>query len=220
MARVTDEHLEARRNQILDAAWDCFARRGYHQSTMQDVANAAGISAGAIYRYFASKEAVLKGINERQTERYKDLMQGVRSEMTGPLDILGALAQVMLATFNDPMFEINARLEVETRPEVLRNHALRDSMAEQLGFMRKQLIELVSDARVRGHLRQEVDPETFIILAMCAYEGLRQWALVDPELFKPAEVFGMIMSLALSNPQEAMTRSPADAVRRSPEDGR
>jgi AcrR family transcriptional regulator len=201
MARVTDEHLEARRNQILDAAWDCFSRRGYHQSTMQDVANSAGISAGAIYRYFASKEAVLKAINERQTDRYKELMQGVQSEMAGPLDILGAMVQVMIATFNDPMFEVNARLEVETRPEVLRNLALKESMAQQLGFMRKELVKLVTEARAAGILKPEVDPETFIVLAMCAYEGLRQWALVDPALFKPAEVFGLIMSLALNDQQ-------------------
>ena len=38
MARVTEAHVEARRNQILDAAWSCFARRGYHQTTMQDIA--------------------------------------------------------------------------------------------------------------------------------------------------------------------------------------
>lgn len=198
MSRVTDEHLEARRNQILDAAWDCFARRGYHQSTMQDVATAAGISAGAIYRYFASKEAVLKAINERQTDRYRELMQGVQSEAIGSLDVLKVLSQGMMATFADPNFELNARLEVETRPEVLRNLALKHSMAEQLGFMRRELIDLVSDARERGYIRKDVDPEVFIVLAMCAYEGLRQWGLVDPALFKPAEVFGLIMTLALN----------------------
>ena len=65
MARVTEAHVEARRNQILDAAWSCFAKRGFHQTTMQDIATDAGISAGAIYRYYASKEAVLAAITER-----------------------------------------------------------------------------------------------------------------------------------------------------------
>jgi AcrR family transcriptional regulator len=201
MARVTDEHLQARRNQILDAAWDCFARRGYHQSTMHDVASAAGLSAGAIYRYFASKEAVLKAINERQTERYRELLQGVRSEASGSLDILNVLVEGMMATFADPKFELNARLEVETRPEVLRNSALKDSMAEQLAYMRRELVPLVADARERGHIRKDVDPETLIVLAMCAYEGLRQWALIDPALFRPADLFGLLMTLAL-NPQD------------------
>ena len=64
MARVTAAHVEARTNQIILAAWECFARKGYHQTTMADIAGEAGLSAGAIYRYFASKEAVLKAISE------------------------------------------------------------------------------------------------------------------------------------------------------------
>ena len=39
MSRVTEAHIEARRNQITSAAWACFARKGYHQTTMQDIAS-------------------------------------------------------------------------------------------------------------------------------------------------------------------------------------
>jgi len=49
MPKVTVEHIEARRRQIIDSAFDCFAKKGFHQTTMQDVCNAAGLSAGAVY---------------------------------------------------------------------------------------------------------------------------------------------------------------------------
>lgn len=62
MARVSQQHLEARRRQILDGAARCFARDGFHATTMQDVLAETGLSAGAVYRYFPSKEAMIAEI--------------------------------------------------------------------------------------------------------------------------------------------------------------
>ena len=62
MPKVSQEHLERRRQQILDAAVDCFARQGFHATSMQDIFAAAGLSAGAVYRYFPSKTALIREI--------------------------------------------------------------------------------------------------------------------------------------------------------------
>jgi TetR/AcrR family transcriptional regulator, transcriptional repressor of aconitase len=61
--RVSDEYLEQRRRQILDAARRCFARRGFYETSMQDVFRESGLSAGAVYRYFKSKEELVKEIS-------------------------------------------------------------------------------------------------------------------------------------------------------------
>jgi AcrR family transcriptional regulator len=50
------------RQRILDAARRCFVRSGFHRATMQDVAAEAGMSAGNIYRYFTSKDAIVRGL--------------------------------------------------------------------------------------------------------------------------------------------------------------
>jgi AcrR family transcriptional regulator len=195
MARVTEAHVEARRNQILDAAWSCFSRRGYHQTTMQDIATDAGISAGAIYRYYPSKEAVLAAITERNTERYMEILADVRSEAQGPMDVLDLLGQTMLAAFDDPMYETNARLDIEIRPEVIRNDALRERSRQQLEFWRQSLVPLLREARENGELRADIDIETFVVLAICAYEGIRSWGLVDPKVWKPREIFDLLLKL-------------------------
>jgi AcrR family transcriptional regulator len=62
MPKVSQEHLERRRQQILDAAVDCFARQGFHATSMQDIFRASGLSAGAVYRYFPSKHALIRDI--------------------------------------------------------------------------------------------------------------------------------------------------------------
>ena len=54
-----------RRAEILDAARICFARSGFHQTSMQEVCAEAGMSPGNLYRYFRSKEAIIAGIAER-----------------------------------------------------------------------------------------------------------------------------------------------------------
>lgn len=56
MPKVSDAHLEARREQILDAAEACFSREGFHQTSMQDICREAELSPGAVYRHFSSKE--------------------------------------------------------------------------------------------------------------------------------------------------------------------
>jgi AcrR family transcriptional regulator len=58
MPRLMDATRAARRERILRAAVVCFARRGYHQTTMEDITAAAGIAKGAPYVYFDGKEAV------------------------------------------------------------------------------------------------------------------------------------------------------------------
>jgi AcrR family transcriptional regulator len=185
MPKVTEAHLEARRSQILDAAWTCFARKGYHQATMQDICQESGLSPGAIYRYFESKEAILKAIADRSTEMNRALFDVARSEAEDPMDALELLAQAMLSMFNDPMFETWARLDVETRPEFLRNEALRESAKKQLTFWRTALAQLLAEAKEKGQLKAEVDPEALAVLIISAWEGLRQFRLMDPENFKP-----------------------------------
>src|SRR5271157_6320081 len=64
--RTADE----RRERILEAAKQAFAAHGFHAATMQDVAQAAGMSAGNLYRTFPSKEAIVEGLCARdQQER-------------------------------------------------------------------------------------------------------------------------------------------------------
>ena len=60
MARVTQEHVDARKAAILEAAERLFARQGVGNATMQEIAEEADLSAGAIYRYYSSKDELLQ----------------------------------------------------------------------------------------------------------------------------------------------------------------
>jgi AcrR family transcriptional regulator len=76
--------IAARRKQILEAATQVFAEKGFHRATIKDIARVAGIADGTIYTYFASKTDVLLGILNRlneSTERQQHFVSGSEQDM-------------------------------------------------------------------------------------------------------------------------------------------
>jgi TetR/AcrR family fatty acid metabolism transcriptional regulator len=65
---IQDLLITARRNQILDAATKVFAEKGFHPTTIKDIAREAGIADGTIYNYFDNKTALMLGIFDRMNE--------------------------------------------------------------------------------------------------------------------------------------------------------
>lgn len=83
--------LGARRSRILQAAAACFVRAGFHKSTMGDVAAEAGMSAGNVYRYFPSKDAIVEGLVARDRAEVAAGFERLRAD--DPVGSLGALAR-------------------------------------------------------------------------------------------------------------------------------
>jgi TetR/AcrR family transcriptional regulator, repressor for uid operon len=69
---VVVPQLNDRKSRILDGAERCFARQGFHKSTMQDVAQECAMSPGNLYRYFSSKDDLVAGLAERDRQRCMD----------------------------------------------------------------------------------------------------------------------------------------------------
>lgn len=81
MAKVTftihkagKHQRHSRRNQILDAAQRCFKKQGFHKTTLRDIAQEFGMSAGHIYNYFSNKEAIIEALVELRTQEFLDMI--------------------------------------------------------------------------------------------------------------------------------------------------
>lgn len=72
--RTDPERAQNRRNQVLEAAAVCFARSGFHGASMSEISKQAGMSAGHIYNYFDSKDAIIMAIVERESEYVTGLL--------------------------------------------------------------------------------------------------------------------------------------------------
>ena len=75
MSTKRSENMIDRRRQILEAAMICFAKRGFHQTSMHDISAEAGISVGLIYRYFKNKEEVIAALAAEHKKDIAELLE-------------------------------------------------------------------------------------------------------------------------------------------------
>ncbi|WP_436520287.1 TetR/AcrR family transcriptional regulator [Actinoplanes sp. HUAS TT8] len=114
MPKVSSEHLAARRRQILEAAGRCFARDGFHRTSMSDIVRESGISAGLVYRYFTGKDDMIAAIVTDWHEQRAARLSG---------DPAGAYLD-LLRSVGDPGARDDARLGVQVWAEALRSPAI------------------------------------------------------------------------------------------------
>lgn len=116
MPKLKPETQTARREHILDAAEHCFAHAGFHRTTMHDICKQAGVSPGALYVYFDSKEALIEGLTERDRQEFAERFAHVGESA----DFLGALKDLG-DFYMHPDRRVKARLGAEIGLEATRN---------------------------------------------------------------------------------------------------
>ena len=157
MPRVSQEHLDARRRQILDAARTCFARDGFHATSMQDVLREADLSAGALYRYFKSKDEIILAIARDALSRLAEVFESSseQAEPPPPDEVMGRIFEV-LETLGKQGF---SRLAVQIWSEALRSRAIGDEVRRAYGGLREAVYELVRAYQAQGRIDEAADAE-------------------------------------------------------------
>jgi TetR/AcrR family transcriptional regulator, transcriptional repressor of aconitase len=186
MPRVTQEHLDARRRQILDAARRCFIKNGFHATSMHDVLTEADLSAGAVYRYFRGKEDIIAAIAD---EALAELAASVTDMLdTDPLPSLEDVVGQILETVGrmDSGQEL-ANLAIQIWAEALRSPALAERVAQTVNTLRDVLAELAAVYVERGLIPADVSPMSVAKVLTAIGPGFAmQRALlgdVDEEMF-------------------------------------
>ncbi|MEJ2556357.1 MAG: TetR/AcrR family transcriptional regulator [Anaerolineae bacterium] len=146
---VREQLIEARRNQILDAAASVFAEKGFHRATTKEIASAAGVSEGTIYNYFDSKADLLIGIMSRLVELQQlsgELTDGLQADVK---DFFSAVLGQRMSRIPQSQEMIQAIL-----PEVLVNLELRERFYQQYVLQLTKLLEQYVETRIKlGHIR-------------------------------------------------------------------
>ena len=112
MPRVTEDHLAARRRQILDGARRCFAEYGYESATVRRLEETIGLSRGAIFHHFRDKDTLFFELAREDAERMADvaaregLIQVMRDLLAAPeqFDWLATRLEIARKLRNDPAF--------------------------------------------------------------------------------------------------------------------
>ena len=159
---------EAKREGILRAAAGCFARNGFHQSSMKEICAAADMSPGSVYRYFPAKEDIITEMIDADRQRWEKLLEQVPLE-NGLIPALRGLADVGLEELETQGF---LSLWVETCAETARNPKVAATLRKSYAAFEERLTGLVADAQRRGLADPALEPRATAQIILAAFDGL------------------------------------------------
>jgi TetR/AcrR family transcriptional repressor of uid operon len=175
MRRANVQLQSDRRSEILAAAQRCFARAGFHQTSMQEICAEAGMSPGGLYRYFPSKEAIIAGIAER--DRAEVVGQLASAEFTSDFfGTLGALARHHFVERTAEEIALCSEIMTESRrnPEIARIFQAFDA------DVKSRLVAMLRAAAERGDIARDVDFDGAVTMLMVIADGVWWRRAVDP----------------------------------------
>lgn len=158
MPRVSDSHREQRRAQVRDAARACFAANGFHQTSMDDVVRASGLSAGAVYQYVRSKDELIVEVAGDSLTAIRRTLETLDPAASDPVAALvGVLHTWPFAPGPDGVDVL--RLAVHGWSEATRNPQLHAVAAAGYQAFRERMVALLTAWREAGTVSPGLEPE-------------------------------------------------------------
>jgi AcrR family transcriptional regulator len=175
---VREAITEARRSQILEAAVQVFAEKGFHQAKIKDVAKAAGVADGTIYNYFNNKADLLVAMVAQFGEllQFSNQVKQFVGDFT-PEQIMGTILRNRFT-----LLERNRAQFQAIMPQIINDPSLRRQFYETLGKPTLAILEQVWQAQVdQGHIRQ-IDPQIMVRLFLAMFFGVAILDIIGADL--------------------------------------
>ncbi len=182
-AHVPTDRAQARRQQVLTAAADCFRRRGFHGASMAEIAKTAGMSAGHIYNLFENKDDVIAAIVERDRD---EIVRRIEETLDGD-DVAGALLAAVEESFHEPEREAEAALNLEVLAEASRNARLAEVVVSSETVIRDKamvLIRMALGPAADTLPADEIEARASVLAAL--FNGLMVLSVSQPHLNQAA----------------------------------
>ena len=180
--KVTQEYKEAVRDSFLDSAEKLFQRKGYYETSIDDVIQASGTSKGAIYGYFESKEALLEGVQEREYVRNLGYGKSILSSQGSMASKLEKLADIYFGS-QDLLARQRCRLNLELSAASLHMKPIQNKLKNQYDQLQGVLAILLKEGIKNGEFRKEINADSIASLMMAVVDGLAlRWVITDGDL--------------------------------------
>lgn len=193
MPRISEQDRAQRRQRIVDAAWRRLERNGYHETTVDDVCDEAGVSKGAFYGYFSTKQDLFLALLEEET----DALNGVAAELSR-LEISGG---ERVRRFVQAMLEVGdhagrVQLRADLWSELAADAVVRERFAEAVERRRAVLREWITKSIEAGDLHiglRRANALASVLIAMA--DGLMLHRSVDPQGFRWSNIRAVLDAL-------------------------
>lgn len=156
------------RRAVLEAAATVFAEHGYTAATIADILKTAGVTKGALYFHFDSKEALAKGVLEVQTDRHLPEQEVKLQEM---VDVVMTVAHGLV---HDPLLRAGARLSADP---IGRRH-----YGSAWPLWVDMLTAILTEAHKRGETLSHVVPREIAEMLVSAFHGVQLYSQLEADL--------------------------------------
>lgn len=199
MPKLKPNVQRARREHILDAAEHCFARAGFHRTTMHDICREAGVSPGALYLYFDSKEALIAGISERDRQEFAQRFDALAAAP----DLLEALRALGEQYFLEERAHSHLMC-IEIGLEATRNPRIGEIFHRIDRYIAESFEQLFTKLAAEGRIAPALDIPTTVKAFMVVADGMF-WRRAVDRSFAPSAVMPAVLQLirTLLNPVPA-----------------
>jgi AcrR family transcriptional regulator len=179
----TDSSNSDRRSQILEAALVCFAKRGFHQTSMHDISGEAGISVGLIYRYFENKEAVISAMADRHKTEISEMLDRARQAPS----LLESLEILFTAHCCEDAPQVVSAFVVDLYAEASRNPHVADLVRDVLDTAMDGVTDLIARAPEGQNAGNDLRPEVLAELIFAVARGMLMLDVLRPQQMTAAE---------------------------------
>lgn len=175
-----EDNSEERKNRILEAALNVFARRGFDEARMEDISAESGVSKGGLYLYYKSKDAIIEALLRSM---YSSELGGAKALLQQPGSVRERILSLTRA-FANMIDRLSVAIPVmlEFYAIAARRQSVRDFLSQSLYEYRGLFGELIQQGITSGEFR-ETDPDAAALTLIALYEGMALIWTMDPHAF-------------------------------------
>jgi AcrR family transcriptional regulator len=194
MPKVVPEYKEQARVRIIEQALEMFSERGFYRTRMADIADSLGVSKGAIYQYFESKEQLFVEALRHHGERRAGVVRGFLES--------GSLKSISTGEFFDQMLELrlgSLALSADLLRETARNEALREMLVGIAEDWGRELFDLIDGMKRDGTIRADVDSSSLSRGILALRDGLYSYLAMGADRDEVRETWVVIMGYVMND---------------------
>lgn len=178
MPKVSEQHATQRKRQLLDGAASTIAAKGYHNASVDDICRETGMSKGAVYGYFSSKEDILAALKVESVQRDAAAVRAAIQLRDPDLAFRSMLEWVA----GDEDLDDKRRADVQSWCEAALNPRIRDAqVVESLLWVDASEL-IVQEARRRGAIGNGTETRAFAQMLACVVYGAMAMKSWDADL--------------------------------------
>ncbi|MEK6660790.1 MAG: TetR/AcrR family transcriptional regulator [candidate division NC10 bacterium] len=184
--------IERRHEQICDVALHLFARKGYHQTSVREIAEGANLSVGALYNYVKTKEDILLLVYHRIFSLFQKRMSEAMANSGDPTSQLRAAIEATLKLYDEYQDLILVLYQ--------ESHTLRREALQQLFQVDRRYVSMLQAIIERGNRENhfvagDANLTAIAVLFLCAVWPLKRWNLKKYDLATVTDgVVGLVLN--------------------------